>query len=238
MLVIKAMKKLLFYLTLMTLGICRAEVPKLFTEKPFNSVTLAEAVNHYVAMGEPASVVELQQLAAQDKADVDFFANHGFCLSERISWVCRILYEPRGHSPLRSPKFGILSLPERTMPLEKWPLYPVALSGSTYVVLNQSYTPHGKSENVTHYLQYCKDEGVFRTNPVVVPTREQALQDTLALRQSAPWKAIKWQDDDGFSYPMGESWTWGYIQNQAKFIPVEQLAAKKIKLEAADVSAR
>jgi hypothetical protein len=231
-------KRILIYLTMMALGICRADVPKLFTEKPFNSVTLAEAVNHYVAIGEPAAIVELQQLAAQEKSDNDFFASHGFCLSERIAWVCRILYEPRGHSPLRAPKFGTLSIPERTMPLEKWPLYPVAVSGSTYVVLNQSYTPKGKLEDITHYLAYCKDSGAFRKNPVAVPTQEQAMKDAAAIRQSEPWQAIKWKDDDGFSYPMGEQWTWGFIQNQARTIPVESVATKKPSADAADLSVR
>jgi hypothetical protein len=232
------MKRILICLTLMTMGICRAEVPKLFTEKPFNSVTLAEAVNHYVAIGETATIMELQQLAAQEKSDADFFDNHGFCLGERIGWVCRILYEPQGHSPLRAPKFGILSIPERTMPLEKWPLYPVAVSGSTYVVLNQSYTPKGKPEDVTHYLAYCKDSGVFRKNPVAVPTQEQAMKDAAAIRQSEPWKAIKWKDDDGFSYPMGEQWTWGFIQNQARTIPAESIAMKKSNVDASILSVR
>jgi hypothetical protein len=229
---------MLFYLTMMTLGICRAEVPKLFTEKPFNSVTLAEAVNHYVTIGETATTEELQQLAAQEKSDSGFFDGHGFCMGERIAWVCRILYEPRGHTPLRAPRFGILSIPERTMPLEKWPLYPVALSGSTYVVLNQSYTPKGKPEEVMHYLAYCKESGVFRKNPIAVPTQDQALKDAAALRQSAPWNDIKWQDDDGFSYPMGEQWTWGFIQNQARTIPAGSMVVKKSTADAVDLSIR
>jgi hypothetical protein len=231
-------KRILIYLMLMTLGICQAEVPKLFSEKPFNSVTLAEAVNHYVTIGETATIVELQQLAAQEKSGGDFFSSHGFSLGERIAWVCRILYEPRGHSPLRAPKFGVLSIPERTMPIEKWPLYPVALTGSTYVVLNQSYTPNGRPEDVEHYLAYCKNNGVFRKSLVGVPTREQAMEDAAALRQSEPWKAIKWQDDDGFSYPMGESWTWGFIQNQAKGIPAASVVQNKSKAGATDVSVK
>lgn len=222
----------------MTLEFCHAEVPKLFSEKPFNSVTLAEAVNHFVVIGETASLKELGQLAAQEKSDSDFFSSHGFCLGERVSWVCRILYEPRGHSPLRAPKFGILSIPEKTMPIEKWPLYPVAVSGSTYVVLNQSYTPKGTPEDVQHYITYCKDSGVFRTTPVAVPTREQAMADAAALRQSEPWKAIKWQDDEGFTYPMGEQWTWAFIQNQAKRIPVESVAQKKADSGGTNVAIR
>jgi hypothetical protein len=93
--------------------------------------------------------------------------------------------------------------------------------------LNQSYTPKGTPEDVKHYITYCKDSGVFRTTPVAVPTREQAMADAAAIRQSESWKAIKWQDDDGFTYPMGEQWTYAFIQNQAKGIPVESVAQKK-----------
>jgi hypothetical protein len=232
------MKRSLIYLAMLVMGVCHAEPPKLLTEKPFNSVTLAEAVNHYVAIGEAASIKELQQLAAQEESDKYFFSSHGYCVGERIGWLCRILYEPRGNSPLRAPKFGVLTIPERTMPLEKWPLYPVVLSGSTYIVLNQSYTPKGVPEDVKHYIAYCKDSGVFRTNPVVVPTQEQAIQDAAAIRKSEAWLAIKWQDDEGFSYPMGELWTWGFMENQAKRIPAESIAVKKSNVDAAALSVR
>jgi hypothetical protein len=221
----------------MTLGYCQAEVPKLLTERAFTSASLAEAVNHYVAIGEPAAVKELEQCAAEDANPADragWFANRGFSVGERIGWICRILYEPQGRSPLRAPQFGILNIPEKTMPAGKWPLYPVALSGSTYLVLNESYTPDGKPEDVKHYLNYCRNNGVFRKNPVAVPTQDQAMKDAAALRQTAAWKAIKWQGDDGYSYPMGEQFTWSFLKNQAKFIPVvpTQMAAKKLQPKA------
>jgi hypothetical protein len=234
------MKRLLVYLTLVTLaGLCRAEVPKLLTERTFTSATLAEAVNHYIAIGEPAALKELEKCASTDADHADWISNQGFSISERIGWICRILYEPQGHSALRAPKFGVLNIPKNSMPAEKWPLYPVALSGSTYLVLNQSYTPDGTPEDAKHYLDYCHKNGVFRKSPIVVPTQEQAMQDAAALRQTDAWKAIKWQNDDGYSYPMGEQFTWSFLKNQGKLIP-DQLASKKPqpKVESAVASIR
>jgi hypothetical protein len=225
------MKRIFFYLMLMTLGIGHAEVPKLLTERAFTSATLAEAVNHYVAIGEPAAIKELQQCAAEDAVHTAWISNRGFSVGERVGWICRILYEPKGHSTLRAPKFGILNIPEKTMPADKWPLYPLALSGSTYLVLNQHYTPDGTPEEATHYLDYCRNNGVFRKSPVTVPTQEQAALDAAALRQTPAWKAIKWKDEDGYSYPMGEQFTWSFLQNQAKLIPV-QVAEKKPQIKA------
>jgi hypothetical protein len=235
------MKHLLTYLMLMTLGFCHAEVPKLFCEKPFNSTTLAEAVNRYVAIGEAATIKELQQVSSQESSQKELFAGKGFSVNERIGWVCRILYEPRGHSPLRAPKFGVLAMPEKTMPAEKWPLYPVAFSGSTYVVLKQDYTANGTPEELTHYLAYCKNNGVFRKIAVPVPTKEQAEKDIANLRQSGSWQAIKWEDNDGFSYVMGEQWAWSSIQNQVKAIsavPAETIVAKKSKADSAVATLR
>ena len=138
---------------------------------------------------------------------------------------------PRNVSPLRAPKFGVLNIPKDSMPADKWPLYPVALSGSTYLVLNQSYTADSGSEDATHYLDYCRKNGVFRKSPVAVPSQEQALQDAAALRQSEAWKAINWQNDGGYTYPMGEQLTWSFLNNQAKLIANQsvpnQVAAKK-----------
>ena len=231
----------------MTLGLGHAELPKLFCEKSFTSASLADAVNRYVAIGETATLKELQEASSLESSQKELFAGKGFSVNERISWVCRILYIPKPPTPLfipktgifitektqplRAPKFGTLSIPEKTMPLEKWPLYPVALSGSTYLVLKQGYTPTGTPESLAHYLAYCKDNGTFRTTPVPVPTEEQAAKDVATLRQSESWKNIKWEDENGFSFPMGEQWTWSFVQNQAKTIPAQAIASKKSKTD-------
>src|SRR3989442_9280744 len=82
---------------------CQAEAPKLFREKSFTCVTLAEAVNHYVSLGEEATVKELESLVS------DGFPNG------RIGCVCRILFIPKEKEPLRAPLFGSLSLPWKSM---------------------------------------------------------------------------------------------------------------------------
>lgn len=223
-------------------GICQATIPKLLTERAFTSASLAEAVNHFVAIGEPATFKELDTFLADDSAHTNYLFDRGYNVNERIAWIFRILYEPKPGIPmlvpktgvlvpgvvvpLRAPEFGSLDIPEGSMPAEKWPLYPVALSGSTYVVLKERYTAKGVPETINHYMEYCKDNGVFRTTPVPVPTREQALKDTKQLRQSTAWKSIAWVDNGGISFPLGEQWTWGFIQNQARTIPQTAIAKK------------
>jgi hypothetical protein len=212
------MKRLLVYLVLMGVGIGQAEVPKLFTEKNFTSTTLAEAVNHFVAIGQDAAVKEMQELAAQKDANSDCFLGKGFSTDERIGWVCRILFQANDGSSLRPPKYGYLSLPEKFMPADQWPLYPVVQSGSTYIVLCENYTAKGVPETAAHYIKYCVKNGAFRKIPVAVPTKEQALKDTLAFRQSDLWKKMKWEDADGISYLLGEQFTWAFLESQAKMI--------------------
>lgn len=238
----------------MALGIslaCQAEVPKLLTQKAFTSDSLAEAVNHYVALGEAGTFKELDAFMAEDATHTNWLFNRGYNVNERIAWIFRILYTPKQTTlrvpktgevirgtvePLRAPEFGTLSIPERTMPLENWPLYPVALSGSTYVVLKERYAPKGVPETVQHYMAYCKDNGIFRTTPVPVPTREQALKDVQQLKQSAAWKAIEWVDNAGVSFPLGEQWTWGYINCQAKNIAEAPVASQNQSPEAGALS--
>ncbi len=220
------------------LGLAHADTPKLFTEKNFTSATLAEAANHYIAIGEASSLKELEQLAAQENSAAEYFQGKGFSVGERIGWVCRIVYQPRDRFPLRAPKFGELPMPEKTMPAEKWPLFPVALSGSTYFVLKQGYAPHGTPEEVTHYLAYCKRNGIFRNTQVAVPTKEQAATDAAALRKSLPWQAIQWENNDGFNFPMGEQLTYGFIQKQANAIADENVAKQNSKGDAAAVTLR
>ena len=213
----------------MTMGLCRAEVPKLFCERNFTSVTLVDAVNHFVAIGEDASVKELGGIISNEAANTNWIFCRTFSVDERVGWICRILFEPKGKSPLRAPEYGRLNMPEKFMPIEKWPLYPLALSGSTYFVLGENYTADTTPENAAHYLAYCKKNGVFRKSPVQLSTKEQAMKDAIALRQSESWHTIKWDDDQGFSYPLGERWAWGFMQSQIQSLPSEVIVKHQKK---------
>ena len=218
------MTRWFIFFIVMTLGLGRADVPQLFRERAFNCATMADAVNHYVGLGEDAAVKELEDPSEVEAAEVDKnrgFDTRGFSINERIGWVCRILFEPKTGSKLppylRAPKFGKLGIPEKFMPIADWPLYPVVLSGSSYFVMSESYSDDNHvPEEPKHYIEYCRENGDFRKTPVTMPTKAQAIMDAAALRQSAPWQAIQWVDDSGFSYPMGEQWTWAFIQRQTK----------------------
>lgn len=214
------MTRLFILLFVMTLGTVRAEIPKLFRERAFNCVALADAVNHFVGIGEDAAVKELEQLSEAEAAEAEKnrgFDTHGFSINERIGWVCRILFEPKDGTYIRAPKFGKLDIPEKYMPIAKWPLYPVVLSGSTYFVVAESYSDDNSTpEESKHYIKYCVENGNFRKTPVKVASKAQILKDAAALRQSAPWQDIQWLDDSGYSYPMGEQWTWGFILKQTR----------------------
>lgn len=199
---------------LLTLQVACGAVPRLFQEKDFTATSFANAVNHFVALGEDSAVHELQGLATDNFTDFKL----GFNVNERVGWMCRVLFETMTES-LRAPRFGALSLPYQTMPDKSWPLYPVALSGSTYFVLSEGYSLGGKAEDPKAYIEYCRQTGVFRKKPVSVPSKTQALQDAAALRPSAAWQAIKWKDSgENWSYTMDEGRTWEFIQKQAEAI--------------------
>lgn len=203
---------------LLTADPCRAELPALFREKAFTCASLAEAVNHYVALGEKEGLKELKS------ASLDWNTNRldRFSRNERIGWVCRILFEPRGKEPLRGPAYGGLSLPRNTMSLSRWPLYPVAHSGSTYFVLAEGYRLAGFPEDPKDYLDYCQINGKFRTEQIPMPTRPQALKDLEQLRQSEAWKIIKWKDSgQGFSYSMSEQEVWDFMKSQTEKLPAK-----------------
>jgi hypothetical protein len=186
-------------------------LPGLFREKSFTCVTLAEAVNHYVDLGEEAASKELEALAWSGiLGDDQESATGRFSRYERITWVCRILFAPKGSSPLRPAALGAPCFP--SVALTAWPLFPVAAAGTSYFVLSQGYVLAGRAEDPTAYLPYCRANGKFRTARVPVPTRVQALKHLQQLHQSAAWKAIKWGE-------AGDDWTWRYIKAQAENIP-------------------
>lgn len=168
---------------------------------------IAEAANHFIALGKRDGLAELRGLASirNSAGFVDGY--------DRFGYLCRILFLPRESKSLREPAFGVLnSLPYASMTEKDWPLFPVALSGSSYFVLGEGYVIGGFPEYPLQYIDYCDRNGTFRTTKVPVPTRAQALADAEALSNSPAWKAAKWQWQQ-------EEDTWSYVQRQAEHTP-------------------
>lgn len=187
-----------------------AHLPEFLRKLDFTCSTFAEAVNHYIALGEDKGVAALNAVAALPETDWGTER-----AKMRVAFLCRVLFEPRGNSPLRAPRFGGLMLPWNTMPLESWPQYPVACVGSSCFILNESYTLAGVAERTTSYLTYCCTEGRYRTSPIPVPSWREAVQDLNTLRSSKRWEAIKWTDSGlNWSYSCSEDRTLEYLDGQ------------------------
>ena len=190
-------------------------LPKFMTEKDFTCAMFAEAINHYVDMGEAKAIAALKSYAdAKPRVEAEDQTHR------RMAFICRVLFEPKEKAPLRPPAFGGLTdLPNNSMPLEKWPLYPIVHAGDSYFVLAEGYSLDGKAERTIAYIEYCCVEGKFRKNRVPVPNRAQALRDYELLRKSEPWKALKWIDKgQGFEYHLSEELVLSHLEAQATAI--------------------
>jgi hypothetical protein len=138
--------------------------------------------------------------------------------------MCRVLFEDKAGHALRPPHFGVLDeLPPPVLLETKWPQFPVAASGSSYFILCEGYIwVEGQTglDDPTSYIDYCRQNGIFRKQPVSVPTKMQALKDLAALRTSAAWKSIKWTYDfNGSTATLSEEKIWTFIEGQANRIP-------------------
>ena len=116
-------------LALLSTVISHAEVPQLFRARSFNAADLAKALNHYAALGEELAVWELSDLAPAHQFKRDNI-NKGFSLPDRVGWVCRILFQPRATK--RSAPLATAGITYHTMPLRRWPLYPLAASVNSF----------------------------------------------------------------------------------------------------------
>lgn len=193
-------------------GASSESIPDLFMENAFTSATLAQAVNHYVTLGETKAVRELESLASANTLLDDYGSARQFSRSERIGWVCRILFISKGKVALRAPYFGALAIPRY---LRVCPLYPVVQSGSSYFVLSEGYTLSGLAEPAKDYIEYCEANGDFRADPVPVPTHAQAVQDALGLKQSPTWRSTKWSGERMRNeYDTDQESVWEFIQGQ------------------------
>jgi len=212
--------KSLGLVALLSFGIAHADEPEIFQGKQFNAAMMAKAVNHYVAIGEPAAREELARLAR--RADQSAFQQHwapitftGQDIASRVSWMCLILWPVRPGNESRPPMFGGLYAIEGHVKRESFPLYPVAQSGATYFVLADAYVLGGHPETASHFLADCESHGSFRRQPVAVPTRREAQRDVSMLRQSSGWTAPRMP---GSSQDSWEQPAWAFIQDQANSI--------------------
>jgi len=106
------------------------------------------------------------------------------------------------------------------MPLERWPLYPVAESDGVFFVLSEGFLLAGMAERASEYVDYCSRTGTFRKTKVKVPSQDEATEAFNALKEAKRWKMIKWKDEDhGTKYTISEDWVLRYIAAQATSIP-------------------
>ncbi len=194
-------------------GAGHAATPELFRSQRFDAAMIARAANHYVSIGEQASLTELNALASTDTRAPRRSAPLGDDrLAQRVAWMCLILWPARPGQLQRPPTYGVLAGIEGHLSPKDWPLYPLVHSGGSYFVLGTDYMLAGLAEPPRLYLADCASKGVFRRVPVPVPTRAQAQADADALRRSASWQA-SW-----FAFPELESKVWRFIEAQADSI--------------------
>ncbi|MEZ0257131.1 MAG: hypothetical protein ACAI37_17745 [Chthoniobacter sp.] len=177
-------------------------MPELFRSPEVNPIIFAEAVNHFVAMGEKRAVSELMNYD-----------------SERVCWVCRLLFFSRKGKPLLDmPKTnGPWKAPYNEIPDFDFPWFPVATVGHSSFVLVKATEFGGIKEPVKTFLARYEATGVFRTKPIPVPTRAEVQADAEQLRKSSNWLDIPWgkvgpSEDDGKA---AEAEAWKSIKAQA-----------------------
>jgi hypothetical protein len=214
-----------FIIILLAIQCTFSFTPSVFRDKEFTCASLAEAVNYYINIGEDSAIFELKRLTYDNKPITD---QNYFSISGRIGWMCRILFQSKTNEPLRPPGLGALHLPYNTMPLKNWPLYPLEQSGNSFFILSEGYLLSGLPENISKYIDYCRQNGTFRKTKVTIPTQEEAKKDATALRNSHAWRSIKWKDSgQGWSYSIPESWVWDFILKQTDYNA--KFNAKRIK---------
>lgn len=183
-----------------------AQTPSFLTEIDINAFLLAEATNHYISLGEKATIEEFKKLAEQD-----FFSND-VDTTFRIACLCRILWA-NDEEPISPPKLGMYGQGVRNHQKSDnsstaWPLYPLAKSGSTYFVVVHGGRGGGRTVPISTYIEQCQQGGTFRQQEIAVPTNQRAVDDAEALRNSTRW-------DTEFSTE-NDTNTWNFIERQTE----------------------
>jgi len=185
----------------------QTSTPELFLRTQFNAVSLVNAANHCIRLGETETLREFERLIRENGAIPTYN------LEERVFWLCRILFAFEENAPIRPPQLGTLPLPHDQFHLTDWPIYPLAKSGNSYFVLCEGYSLAGMPEPIDQYFKLCKAHGNFRTESIVVPSILESQQDLMRLQQSNQWKRINWKNRYSW-YTTTETIISNYMTNQ------------------------
>ena len=169
------------------------DVPDFLTSENFSSASLARAVNHYVAMGEAASVRELRKMG-KIAEEMDHW---DLPLENRVFWLTRVLFEEKA-APLRGPMLGwLFMLPREAHRSGSLPYFPLVEQDGVFFVLSGSYFLAGVAEQYENYVKYLQDEGSFRKTRLKVPSKERAMAALETLSKSKKWQAMGWSGQEG-----------------------------------------
>ncbi len=160
-----------------------SELPRLLTHKEFSCTDLIDATNYYIGLGEKAALAECLEISRRAE-NVDLVTTY-FDRVERLTWLCRMLYQANQGAFLRPPMLGALSLPIADMPKEQWPYYPLCRSGDVFFVMAEGYALSGVAERLHDYIRYCQLHAKFRTKklrPVSRALAQESLNQLYARK--------------------------------------------------------
>ena len=185
---------------------------RLLIIRTLNSTDWAQIANDYMAKGEEKACAELIE-----KSQRKFDPAHPIDPNVRASFVVRLIFQPRAKTPLRPPGLGGLPLPEKSMPLRSWPLYPFFQTRGVLFLMWEGYVLAGLPEPCSSYIAYCKKEGKFRKAPYNVPSAGQTNLALTAFLKSSQWTGIKWSfKSPSYSYNYPPQMIEGYLKQQIR----------------------
>lgn len=152
-----------------------------------NSRTLLFALNMLISAGEQKANTALQMYEDLCKAsDNDDWMRHGIS-SGRLLYLIRLLYVAESPSrPLNPMRLGAPTGPEFRLIDSCWPQFPLVVVDDWPIILYEEWLVAGCAENPMSYLEYCRQNGVFRSSPYdPTETLEDALNHLFA---SDCWK--------------------------------------------------
>ena len=203
-------------MTSTTTASANGEMP--FPDGP-NCYALARVANRFIALGEERALEGMASLVRGKEQE----RLHRYDQAIQIGWICRLIFESRSDGPLRAPMYGQLDLPWHSMPISKWPYFPLAESDGLFFVLSSGYLVAGHPEDPVDYINYCRESGSFRVTRIKIPSESEAEAALDSLLSSEIWLNIKWKDEKW--YPGGGGWfhdlspesTIAYLRRQTKW---------------------
>ena len=165
------------------------------TYENYSPQQAVKVANQLIALGETEAFSALEKFC-QDSDSKEERLNDTFSGVQKTIILATLLYRNEAKAPTRRGRIGDCSILPCSAYSEKgWSHLPIDFVDDIPVLLETNCMLFGEAESALSYLNYCKENGIFRARIYWTPSGKEVSGAIEKLFSSDKWKNLSWESE-------------------------------------------